>query len=217
MFRMFNQPKALLTNALQKVKDTIEDKIEFTTPSLSNFNENSLYLLTLLGCVGDASADWVCFKLQEIPYSFDCQSFWNGFDLQGALLNITNQTFGMNISLVSQEECLYYNSRHQYFGSSGFDIPLCNLGFPRHQHPNDVLINVLNNNTPAHQYGTTADVQNTIVVAAAGGALLTTGLFASAAYFCAKRKSKPDYEAINETNETGPLQPYVSPRNSMGS
>lgn len=182
----------MFSHALQ----TIKNNVELTTPSLSNFNANSIRLFMVLGCATTASARWVCFKFNNIPYDFSCQPFWNKYDLQGNILNILNET--MDIHFVNNEACNIYYDHSKYFGSSGYGWPLCELTFPSMQTPDIAIIQIIQNNTPTHQFGTVGDIRATILFAVTGAASLTAlGVFAANALKRNKNEEN-EYQVIDD-------------------
>lgn len=196
MFRLFRKPLKQIPSPsfLSKVIETVKElsPVELTRPSFSNFTNNSYLLLSL---ITGTAANWVCFTKNDIPYSFKCDPFFNGYDLQGNLINLLNQS--CNIILTNAKDCFYYRNDHEYFGNSGYGKSLCELGYPRLMVPDLCIIGNLQNNTPTHQFGTVEDVKDTILIVACG--VTAVGLFAGGA--CLLKK----YLASNN-NTVAPIE-----------
>lgn len=183
MFRLFSgsQEQTPSPSLLSRLSGVIEaakelSPVEFTRPSFSNFTNNTCLLLSL---VTGGAAEWVCFTKNDIPYSFDCHRFVNGYDLQGHLVDLFNQS--CEIIMTTAEDCLYYRNHHEYFGSSGYGKSLCELGYPRMMKPDSCIIGSLQNNTPTHQFGTIDDVKNTVAYGLLGLTIAGAGLFGAGA------------------------------------
>jgi len=217
MFRLFQQSKQSINNAIESASNAIEkarelSPVEFTTPSLSNFTNNTAILSGLLMQIPGAAADWgkwVCFTKNDVPYSFDCSWFVNGFDLQGQMINLLNTT--CEIILVDREQCLYYHNSHEYFGSSAYGKSLCDLGYPRIMQPDPCITQTLHNNTPTHKFGTVDDVKDTVVYGFLGVAGLTFFGVTTACYIHNKNKQNAasEYEIINDETDLNPRTPTM--------
>lgn len=210
MFRLFQQIQektpspSLLSRALETAKEL--SPVEFCRPSFRNFTNNSYLIFSL---IAPAAANWVCFKMNDIPYSFVCSRFVNGYDLQGHLVNLLNQSCA--IVLTNTGDCLYYRNSHEYFGSSGYGKSLCELGYPRMMTPDSCIIGNLQNNTPTHKFGTVNDVKDTVIYGLVGG-LMTIGLFTGGACLLKKHlnaKNNITDPVLDEEASLNPKRPSL--------
>jgi hypothetical protein len=201
MFRLFRPLPSLLCRVIETAKELNElSPVKYTRPSFSNLTKNSILLLSF---TTSTAASWVCFIKNDIPYSFECQQFFNGYDLQGNLLNLLNQS--SDIILTNATECLYYRNDYEYFGSNGYGNSLCKLGYPRLMVPDPSIIGNLQNNTPTHKFGTVEDVNNTSLISALG--LTGIGLFAGGACLLKRYFNSKNNANTLENNEATALNP----------
>ncbi len=155
-----------------------------------------------LARITNATANFVCFVKDTIPYQLQCNNSGDGNDLQGYLFKLLNTS--CEIIQTNISDCLEYRNDYQYFGSSAYGKPLCELGYPRFAQPDSCVITNLKNFTPI-QTAVPKDDPVTIAVGTAG-ALLTFGLFSFGAiklskYLSAKNNIESDEETTLLTTQ----------------
>ena len=132
----------------------IEEEIgKYGRPSINNFTQNSFIILNF---VSGTFANTICFTKDNTSYTFSCDKFANGYDLQNHLIKTLNSTCDINLTI--QKSCHLSDGETISFGSSGLGFKLCSLGYPHNTTPDYCITETLYNNTPTYQFGTLSDI-----------------------------------------------------------